>query len=142
MSFESLSVEKWLLPNNIELHGVREGKGPTLIFIHGAMGDWRSWEPQWRAFTEHFDCISYSRRFSFPNQNHQASPHHSAIDEAEDLKHLLDLLKIDRAILVGNRTLGKASMQRIFPLDDDNQEFLKLTLEKFYKKVDDWTKEQ
>ncbi|MEK8179999.1 S41 family peptidase [Flavobacterium buctense] len=39
----------------------------------------------------------------------------------------------NRAILVGNRTLGKASMQRIFPLDDDNQEFLKLTLEKFYR---------
>jgi carboxyl-terminal processing protease len=35
--------------------------------------------------------------------------------------------------LVGNRTLGKASMQRIIPLDDDNQEFLKLTLEKFYR---------
>ncbi len=100
--FESLSVEKWSLPNNIVLHGVREGKGPTLIFIHGAMGDWRSWEPQWRAFTEHFDCISYSRRFSFPNQNNQVSPHHSAIDEAEDLKHLLDLLNIDRAILVGS----------------------------------------
>ena len=39
----------------------------------------------------------------------------------------------NRAILVGNRTLGKASMQRIIPLDDDNQEFLKLTLEKFYR---------
>ncbi|MFN3755026.1 S41 family peptidase [Flavobacterium sp.] len=39
----------------------------------------------------------------------------------------------NRAILVGNRTLGKASMQRIYPLDDDNQEFLKLTLEKFYR---------
>lgn len=102
VSFESLFVEKWSLPNNIELHGVREGKGPALIFIHGAMGDWRSWEPQWRAFTEHFDCISYSRRFSFPNQNHQASPHHSAIDEAEDLEHLLDLLNIDSAILVGS----------------------------------------
>lgn len=39
----------------------------------------------------------------------------------------------NRALLVGNRTLGKASMQRIYPLDDDNQEFLKLTLEKFYR---------
>lgn len=39
----------------------------------------------------------------------------------------------NRALLIGNRTLGKASMQRIFPLDDENQEFLKLTLEKFYR---------
>lgn len=102
MTFQSLSVEKWILPNSIELHGVREGRGQTLIFIHGAMGDWRSWEPQWKAFIEHFDCISYSRRFSFPNQNRQASLHHSAIDEAQDLDQLLDFLKIDRAILVGS----------------------------------------
>jgi carboxyl-terminal processing protease len=39
----------------------------------------------------------------------------------------------NRAILVGNRTLGKASMQRIFPLNKENDEFLKLTLEKFYR---------
>ncbi|MBP6557651.1 MAG: hypothetical protein KA213_04740 [Flavobacterium sp.] len=39
----------------------------------------------------------------------------------------------NRAILVGNRTLGKASMQRILPIDDNNQEFIKLTLEKFYR---------
>jgi carboxyl-terminal processing protease len=39
----------------------------------------------------------------------------------------------NRAILVGNRTLGKASMQRILPIDDNNQEFVKLTLEKFYR---------
>jgi carboxyl-terminal processing protease len=39
----------------------------------------------------------------------------------------------NRAILVGNRSLGKASMQRIFPLDTENDEFLKLTLEKFYR---------
>ncbi|WP_284652098.1 S41 family peptidase [Flavobacterium terrisoli] len=39
----------------------------------------------------------------------------------------------NRAILVGNRSLGKASMQRIFPLSSKNDEFLKLTLEKFYR---------
>ena len=102
MSLESLTPERWRLPNGIELHGVREGQGQTLVFIHGAMGDWRSWEAQWPVFTKHFDCISYSRRFSFPNQNHQASPHHSAIDEAEDLVFLLDLLNVKSVILVGS----------------------------------------
>ena len=102
MSFESLPVQRWALPHGIELHGVRAGKGLPLIFIHGAMGDWRSWEAQWAAFTPHFDCISYSRRFSFPNQNHQPSPHHSALDEAQDLEHLLNVLNIDTAILVGS----------------------------------------
>nr|WP_228778755.1 S41 family peptidase [Flavobacterium sp. J49] len=38
-----------------------------------------------------------------------------------------------RALIIGNRSLGKASMQRIFPLNTENNEFLKLTLEKFYR---------
>ena len=38
-----------------------------------------------------------------------------------------------RAIIIGNTSLGKASMQRIFPLDEKNEEYLKLTLEKFYR---------
>jgi pimeloyl-ACP methyl ester carboxylesterase len=66
------------------------------------MGDRRSWEAQWPVFTKHFDCISYSRRFSFPNQNHQESPHHSAIDEAQDLEYLLDHLNLNSVVLVGS----------------------------------------
>jgi carboxyl-terminal processing protease len=38
-----------------------------------------------------------------------------------------------RAIVLGNHSLGKATMQQIFPLTDKNDEFLKLTLEKFYR---------
>ena len=39
----------------------------------------------------------------------------------------------NRAIIIGNQSLGKASMQRVFPLDQTNEEFLKITLEKFYR---------
>jgi len=39
----------------------------------------------------------------------------------------------NRAIIIGNKSLGKATMQRIFPLNEKNDEFLKLTLEKFYR---------
>jgi carboxyl-terminal processing protease len=39
----------------------------------------------------------------------------------------------NRGIVIGNKTLGKASMQRIFPLNENNDEFLKLTLELFYR---------
>ena len=39
-----------------------------------------------------------------------------------------------RAIIVGNQSYGKASMQRILPLNYDNSEqFVKLTLEEFYR---------
>lgn len=84
------------------LNYVRAGSGPTLIFIHGAMGDWRSWSPQWDVFTRHFDCISYSRRYSAPNPNPMNSRDHNALVDAEDLDALMDVLAIDKAILVGS----------------------------------------
>jgi len=40
----------------------------------------------------------------------------------------------NRALIVGNTTLGKATMQTILPLEDNNQEdFVKVTLDKFYR---------
>jgi pimeloyl-ACP methyl ester carboxylesterase len=99
---ESLTPVTWSLPHGVELHTVRTGAGVPLIFIHGAMGDWRSWAAQWEAFGARFDCVSYSRRYSFPNHNDMPSPHHSALDEARDLELLMDAMGIDQAILVGS----------------------------------------
>lgn len=100
--FENLRPTAWALPNGVQLHTVREGCGTPLIFIHGAMGDWRSWAAQWPTFIPHFDCISYSRRYSFPNLNDMTSPDHGALHEALDLSLLMDAMEIESAILVGS----------------------------------------
>jgi carboxyl-terminal processing protease len=40
----------------------------------------------------------------------------------------------NRAIVIGSKSMGKASMQTILPLDENNQQdFVKLTVEKFYR---------
>lgn len=39
----------------------------------------------------------------------------------------------NRAILIGATTLGKATMQQILPLDKKNEDFVKVTVEKFYR---------
>ena len=40
----------------------------------------------------------------------------------------------NRAIILGSKTLGKASMQVILPVDENNQEdFVKVTIQKFYR---------
>lgn len=90
------------LPSGVELHQVTAGEGPPLVFVHGAMGDWRSWAPQWPAFVPRFRCTSYSRRYSHPNRNDMPSPDHSALVEAQDLLGLLDALGIGRAVLVAS----------------------------------------
>jgi pimeloyl-ACP methyl ester carboxylesterase len=96
------TLQRARLSNGVELAYEVAGEGVPLVFIHGAMGDWRSWEAQWPAFTAHFRCLRYSRRYSYPNPNRMPSPDHSALDEAEDLRLLLDHLGWERAILVGS----------------------------------------
>lgn len=77
------------IPGGFEFHWVERGSGEPLVFVHGVLGDWRTWAPQWMSFTSHFRTISYSRRYNFPNRNEQPSPDHSALIEAEDLVALL-----------------------------------------------------
>ena len=102
MALLELTPTPVFLPNGIELNYVREGKGEPLIFVHGAMGDWRAHAPQWDAFTQTFDCISYSRRYSHPNPNPMETRNHNALVDAEDLECLMDELGIENAILVGS----------------------------------------
>ncbi|MEZ5649778.1 MAG: alpha/beta hydrolase [Burkholderiaceae bacterium] len=90
------------LDDGAVLSYVREGSGPTLIFVHGVLGDWRSWRPQWPAFTVRYDCISYSCRFNYPNGNVNEAPHHSAVENAADLEAFMDRLGIESAVLVGS----------------------------------------
>lgn len=88
------------IAGGLEFHYVESGKGTPLVFVHGVLGDWRTWAPQWTSFTPHFRAISYSRRYNTPNQNVHPSPDHSALVEAEDLAALLDAWQASPAVLV------------------------------------------
>lgn len=102
MNILDLAPKAVNLPCGVHLNYVRAGAGPVVIFIHGAMGDYRTAAPQWLAFTARFDCISYSRRYSFPNNNPMTVRDHNALVDAADLEGLMDALGIERAILVGS----------------------------------------
>jgi pimeloyl-ACP methyl ester carboxylesterase len=99
--FEALALSRTVLDNGLVFHHVEQGDGPSLVFLHGVLGDWRTWAPQWDAFTAHFHCISYSRRYSVPNHNRQPSPDHSALQEADDLEALMSRWETGPSVLVG-----------------------------------------
>lgn len=100
-SLEQRSLQRAVIADGIEIHYAEEGAGPALVFVHGGMGDWSSWAPQWAAFTPHFRCITYSRRYSSPNRNTIDSRNHSVFAEAQDLSALLAHWQAAPAILVG-----------------------------------------
>ena len=95
-------LQRTRLPSGVELHWAAGGQGEPLVFVHGVMGDWLSWAPQWAAFTPHYRCHSYSRRYNHPNRNDQPSPDHSALVEAQDLLQLLDAWGLARVRIVAS----------------------------------------
>lgn len=96
-----LPLQRASVNGGVEIHYTEAGGGAPLVFVHGGMGDWTSWAPQWSAFTPHFRCITYSRRYSSPNRNTFRGGPHSVIDEAQDLVHLLAQWCSEPAVLVG-----------------------------------------
>lgn len=96
-----LPLKRTVIQDNIEIHYAEAGDGPPLVFVHGGMGDWQAWAPQWADFTAHFRCITYSRRFSSPNRNTLSTTDHSVRAEARDLEALLNHWKVPSAFVVG-----------------------------------------
>lgn len=101
MDLLELPLRRIEIRDDINIHYAEAGSGSPLIFVHGGMGDWQSWAPQWPAFTPQFHCFSYSRRFSSPNQNQLDRANHSVFSEADDLGALIDAWDAAPATLVG-----------------------------------------
>lgn len=110
MNLENLDRAQLTLNDGAVISYVRGGKGPVAILIHGVMGDYRSWAPQWEAFTAQYDCIALSCRFNWPNGNTMEAPEHSALDNADDVAELMEALGIDRALIVGSSYGGFAAL--------------------------------
>ena len=107
-----LTRQKIELPNGVNLAYVRGGQatGAPLVFVHGTMNDLRMWQPQWQAFTGQYDCIAYSRRYAYPNDNRPIASDYSALTDAEDLGLFLDALGVKQASLIGLSYGGFASL--------------------------------
>lgn len=53
--------------NGTLLHYVEQGGGEPVLFVHGGLGDFRSWSAQVEPFSQRYHAISYSRRGHYPN---------------------------------------------------------------------------
>ena len=98
---ESMQV-KQMPVNGVALAYVEDGKGETVVFVHGAMGDWRSWDALRPFIAEKYHYVSYSRRYHYPNAWPDDGTNYSLMQHVEDLAAFIRALNVGPVHLVGN----------------------------------------
>jgi pimeloyl-ACP methyl ester carboxylesterase len=88
-------------PNGVELYYEDSGSGFPVVFCHEFAGDYRSWEPQVRAFGRLYRCVTYSQRGFPPSAVPADASAYSQDQLIEDLHGLVEQLSIPQAHFVG-----------------------------------------
>jgi pimeloyl-ACP methyl ester carboxylesterase len=91
-----------LTVNGAELAYVDQGKGAPVVFVHGALGDYRTWNAQLKPFALHFRVIAYSRRYHYHNDCPKGVIDYTTDLHAGDLAGLIRSLKLAPVHLVGH----------------------------------------
>ena len=96
--------------DGVRLHYEETGAGTPVVFVHEYAGDWRSWEPQLRHFGQRYRAIAYNARGYPPSDVPENVAAYSQHRAADDIRSILDHLKIDRAHIVGLSMGGFATL--------------------------------
>ena len=89
--------------NGDSIHYIDAGNGVPVVFVHGALSDYRTWRNEIDTFAKNHRVISYSRRYAWPNQQKIIdSSKHSYASHVKDLAELIKALKLEPAHLVGH----------------------------------------
>ncbi len=89
--------------NGDSIHYIDIGKGDPVVFVHGAVGDYRTWGAQMDVFAKNHRVIAYSRRFAYPNkQVINDSADLTVISHTKDLAEFLKALNLGAVHLVGH----------------------------------------
>jgi pimeloyl-ACP methyl ester carboxylesterase len=87
--------------DGVALHYEEAGAGAPIVFVHEFAGDARSWEPQLRHFARRYRCIAYNARGYPPSAVPADVERYSQARARDDIKAVLDALRIERAHVVG-----------------------------------------
>ena len=94
---------KVIFINGDSIHYIDMGKGDPVVFVHGTVGDYRTWGAQMDTFAKNHRVIAYSRRFAYPNkQMINDSADYTVIPHAKDLAEFIKALKLEPVHLVGH----------------------------------------
>jgi pimeloyl-ACP methyl ester carboxylesterase len=87
--------------DGVNLYYEEAGAGTPIVFVHEFAGDHRSWEPQLRHFSRRYRCIAYNARGYPPSEVPEDVERYSQARAREDIRAVLDGLRLPRAHVVG-----------------------------------------
>jgi pimeloyl-ACP methyl ester carboxylesterase len=96
--------------DGVKLYYEEAGSGAPVVFVHEFAGDYRSWEPQVRYLSRRYRCIAYNARGWPPSEVPADVARYSQARAVDDIRAVLDGLKIDKAHIVGLSMGGMATL--------------------------------
>ena len=97
----------WASVNGIRLYYHLQGRGPALVFAHGAGGNHMSWWQQVPFFASRYRSIAFDHR-AFGRSSDEDGAGRRAF--ADDLRDLLDHLDIERVAIVAQSMGGRTAV--------------------------------
>lgn len=94
--------------NGTRLHYVELGRGDKqpIVFVHGAVADYRVWQSQLEPFSQRYRVVVYSRRHYYPNEfqnDFRFTPENDGVTQfSSDLAELIRKLELDPAHIIGH----------------------------------------
>jgi len=103
-------MPKFKTSDGTSLYYEEAGTGTPVVFVHEFAGDYRTWEPQMRAFSRSHRCVTYSQR-GYPPSDVPSDPARYGQDIARgDVIALMDTLGIKKAHVVGHSMGGYTAL--------------------------------
>ncbi|TMJ32840.1 MAG: alpha/beta hydrolase [Alphaproteobacteria bacterium] len=96
--------------DGVKLYYEETGTGIPIVFVHEFAGDYRAWEPQVRYFSRRYRCITYNARGYPPSDVPAELERYSQERARDDIRAVLDALKLDKAHIVGLSMGGFATV--------------------------------
>jgi pimeloyl-ACP methyl ester carboxylesterase len=107
-STDAMEVKKMGV-NGSELSYVEEGKGDTVVFVHGASGDWRTWEGLRPIMSNKYHYVALSRRYHYPNAWADDGVNYTMTQHVEDVATFIRNLNAGKVHLVGASWGGRVA---------------------------------
>jgi pimeloyl-ACP methyl ester carboxylesterase len=105
------------IPSGIRVPHVASGAGEPLLFVHGALCDYRYWNSQTSVLSRHFQCVSVSLSHYWPGDDVSVQGEFSWKTHVDELAECIGAMNVGPVHLVGHSRGGCVAFQlaRAYP---------------------------